>query len=129
MLPEALPGQGESHARPVDRHVELAQEVRERPDVVLVGVREDHPPHLLAPREQGREVGDDVVDAGHLVVGEHETAVDGQEVLAGLEQHHVEADLAEAAEREDANRRLDRRVARSPGRNAGRDDAVGHTWR
>ena len=128
VLAEPLAGQGESHARPVDRDVELTKEVRQRADVVLVGVRQDHPAHLIALGEEGGEVRDDVVDPRHLVVGEHESAVDGQEVLARLEHHHVEADLAEAAEREDANAGLDRRVARSPGRRAGRDDAVGHTW-
>ena len=128
VLAQALAGQGQRHPGPVHRDVELAQEVRERPDVVLVGVGEDDPAHLLAPREEVREVRDDVVHPGHLVVREHEPAVDGQEILARLEQHHVETDLPEAAEREDANAGLDRRVARSPGRSAGRDDAVGHTW-
>jgi hypothetical protein len=90
-------------------------------------VREDHPADLLALAEKEREVGDHVVDAGHLVVREHEAAVDGQEVLAGLQQHHVEADLPEATEREDADAGLDRGFPRCPGRSGSRDEAVGHT--
>ena len=52
------------------------------------------------------EVGDDVVHPGHLVVGEEQPAVDGHDVLARLDQHHVEADLAEATERDEAHRGL-----------------------
>ena len=44
------------------------------------------------------DVGDDEVDAEHLLVGEHEAGVDGDHVVAVLEQHHVLADLAETAE-------------------------------
>ena len=127
VLAQTLPGQRERHPGPVDRHVELAQEIGQGPDVVLVGMREDHAAHPVALREEVREVGDHVVDAGHLIVREHEPAVDSEEVLAGLQQHHVQADLAEATEREDADAGFDRRVPRGPGRSAGRDDAVGHT--
>src|SRR5439155_6912100 len=46
-------------------------------------------------------------DPRHLVVGEHEAAVDGEEVVARLQDHHVEADLPEAAEGDDPDGRLD----------------------
>ena len=42
-----------------------------------------------------REVGDHVVHPGHLVVREQEPAVDGDHVVARLDQHHVEPDLAQ----------------------------------
>ena len=77
--------------------------------------------------QEVREVRDHVVHARHLVVREHQAAVDGQEVLARLDQHHVEADLAEATERDDPDAGLDRGVAGGAGRDTGRDDAVGHT--
>ena len=40
----------------------------------------------LAPAREVREVGDDVVDARQLVVREHEPAVDGDDVVAGLDR-------------------------------------------
>ena len=86
------------------------------------------PRHVLPPRQEVGEVGDDVVHPGHLVVREHEPAVDGQEVVAGLEQHHVEADLAEAAQRDHANGGLDRRVARGPGRQRWPGSARGRSY-
>ena len=48
------------------------------------------------------DVRDDEVDAEHLLFGEHEAGVDGDHVVAVLEQHHVLADLAETAEGDDA---------------------------
>ncbi len=50
------------------------------------------------------DVGDDEVDAEHLLVGEHQAAVDDDDVVAVLEHVHVLADLADAAERDDAER-------------------------
>ena len=50
------------------------------------------------------EVGNDDVDAEHLGVGEHDAAVDGDRRVVVLEDQAVEADLAEPAERDDAQR-------------------------
>ena len=82
VLAQPLPGQGQRHPGPEDGHVQLPEEVRQGADVVLVGVGEDDAPHLLPPRDEVGEVRNDVVDPGQLVVGEHEAAVDAEEVLA-----------------------------------------------
>ena len=50
------------------------------------------------------DVGDDEVDAEHLLVGEHQAAVDDDDVVAVLEHVHVLADLAHPAERDDPER-------------------------
>ena len=65
--------------------------------MILVAVGQDDRAERFTPAEHIREIGDDVVDTGELVVGEHESAVDRDQVLAGLDQHHVEADLAETS--------------------------------
>jgi hypothetical protein len=44
-----------------------------------------------------------VVDARKLVVREHEPAIDREQVLTELDQHHVEADLAETSERDQSD--------------------------
>ena len=49
-----------------------------------------------------REVRQDQVDAGLLLLGEEDAAVDDEQAAAVLEDRHVAADLAEAAERGDA---------------------------
>ncbi len=86
------------NGRAVHGQPNFAQEIGEGADVVLVAVREDDRAKALALGERVGEVGDDVVDPGQFVVREHQPAVDGEEVVAGLDEHHVEADLAEAAE-------------------------------
>ena len=57
------------------------------------------PPGRLA---QVGEVGEHEIDARHLVAREREAAVDQDAALALLDDAQVVADLAEAAERDDA---------------------------
>ena len=66
--------------------------------MVFVAVGQHHPAEGVAPLAQIGEVRDDVVDPRQLVVGEHEAAVDGDEIVAELDQHHVQADLAESTQ-------------------------------
>ena len=95
--------QGQGHRRPVHRHASVAQEIREGADVVLVAMREEDRAKVAALGQRVREVGDHVVDAGQLVIGKHQPAVDGDEIVAGLDEHHVQTDLAEAAEGDEPN--------------------------
>ena len=89
----------------IDRHArELGQDEGQRADVVLVGVGDEERPDLVAVLLEIADVGDDEVDAEHLLVGEHEAAVDDDDVVAVLEHVHVLADLPHPAERDDAER-------------------------
>ncbi len=71
--------------------------------MILVAVGNDEAPQLLAVLEKVRDIGDDQVHPKHLFLWEHEAGVDGDDVVAALEQHHVLADLAEAAEGDNAD--------------------------
>ena len=69
--------------RGVDRDVgELRKDVREGADMVLVGVRDQEGADLLPVLLQIRDVGDDEVDPEHLLVQEHQPAVDHDDVVA-----------------------------------------------
>ena len=103
MLGQAVLGDGERQRRAVHGHVEVAQEIRQRPDVVLVAMGQDHAAEGRAAIAEIGEVGDHVVHPGHLVVREQEPAVDGDHVVARLDQHHVEPDLAQPSERDQAH--------------------------
>jgi hypothetical protein len=83
-------------------HACLAEQVRERADVVLVPVREQHRAYRPLAVDQVREVGQDQVDAEVLVAREREACIDHDGLAAGLEHGHVLADLAESAERDDS---------------------------
>src|SRR5690606_38963864 len=80
----------------------LAQQVRHRADVVLVGVRQDDGLDLVEPVSDVLEVGQDQVDARLLGIGEEYPAVDDQQAAGVLEDRHVPADLAQPAQRDDA---------------------------
>ena len=79
----------------------LAQEIGDAADVVLVAVREDDAVDVVEAVPDGREVRQDQVDSGLLLLGEEHAAVDDQQAAAVFEDRHVAADLAETAERGD----------------------------
>ena len=79
----------------------LAQEVRRGADVVLVAVGQHERLDLVEAVSDRVEVGEDQVDAGVVLLGEEDAAVDDQQPLVVLEDGHVATDLAEPAERDD----------------------------
>ena len=86
----------------VDRHArELGQDVGQSADVVLVGMGDDEGLDALTLVTQVGDVGHDQVDAVHLLLGEHQPAVDDDDLVGELEHGHVLADLADAAEGDD----------------------------
>ena len=74
--------------------------------MILVGVSDQEGADLLPVLTQVADVGDDQVDPEHLLIGEHEPAVDDDDVVAVLEDVHVLADLPDASEGDDAERYL-----------------------
>jgi hypothetical protein len=80
--------------RPDLGRADLAEQVRERADVVLVAVREHHRPQLRPASREVGEVGEDEVDAELLVSREREPGVDDEQLAPRLEDGHVPPDLA-----------------------------------
>src|SRR5438132_9025784 len=70
--------------------------------MVLVAVGDEDRPKVLATLDDVADVRDHKVDAEHILGRKHESAIDGDDVVAVLEQHHVLADFAEPAERDHA---------------------------
>src|SRR6202035_81530 len=95
--------EGEGQLGPDQRDVAaLAEQVGHRADVVLMGVREDQRLDVVEPVLQVAEVRQDQVDARLVRLGEQHAAVDDEQPPEVLEDGHVPADLAETAERDDA---------------------------
>ena len=91
----------EREPRPPDLlDLDLAQQERQRADVILVRVREDDRAHVLVA--EVAEVREDQVDAEVLVAREGQPGVDDDRLAADLEDGHVLAHLAEPAERDHA---------------------------
>ena len=61
--------------------------------------------HLVASLDEVAELRMHQVDSRRLLVGEHDAAVDDDEILGGLDRQTVHADLAEPPERDDAQGR------------------------
>ena len=97
----------------------LAQQVRHPADVVLVAVGEDDRVDVVQARADVVEVRQDQVDAGLVVLGEQHAAVDDEQPAGVLEDRHVAADLAEAAERDDAEAAVGAAGAAAAGVTAG----------
>ena len=94
--------EGEGQLGADERDVRLlAQEEGDAADVVLVAVREHDALDVVEAVPDGGEVRQDQVDSGLLLLGEEHAAVDDQQPAAVLEDRHVAADFAEAAERGD----------------------------
>ena len=93
----------ERHLRAVNRHllVEVLVKVRQAAGMVLVAVRDDDAAQLVGMLEHIGVIGQDEVDAGMVVVGEHDAGIVEHHVVSALEHRHVLADGVEAAERDD----------------------------
>ena len=94
--------QAQGEGRAIDGHRPAAQEVGQRPDVVLVAVGEQHRLQLIGEGLQVGEVRHDGVDA-RLVVGRKQLAAVHQEEAAGGVHHQgVHAELAKTADGDQA---------------------------
>ena len=90
------------HFAAVDGRLELAHQVRQAADVVLMAVGDEDTAHAVSVLQHIGEVRDDGVHAGHGLVREDLAAVDDDDVVAVLVGRHVLADLAHAAQRDHA---------------------------
>ena len=85
-----------------DGDFDIAEEEGDGANVVLVPVGEEDGLEAIDVVEDVGEVRDDEVDAGVFGIREEEADIDGDHGVAVLVDHHVAADFAEAAERDDA---------------------------
>ena len=79
----------------------LAKQVRDAADVVLVPVGQHDRLDLVEAVPDPGEVRQDHVDAGLVLLGEQDPAVDDEQPAGVLEDGHVATDLAEPAQRDD----------------------------
>jgi len=87
----------------IDWGPDLFQQVRKRTGVVLVAMGDDDAPDMLAPLEHVAHIGNDDIYPQHLILGKHEAGVDDNQVVVVLQHHHVTANLAQAAQGDDAH--------------------------
>ena len=93
--------QAGGHPGGVDGCVDVPQHIGEGADVILVAVGEEDAPNLGLILNQVAVVGNDHVDAVHIVVGKAHAAVHHDNVVPVFVDGHVLADLVESAQRND----------------------------
>ena len=83
---------------------QVAQNVRQSADVVLVRVGYEKAAHVFAALPEVGDVRNDEVDAEHLLVREHEPRIDDEDVVPDLEREHVLSDFTDATQGNDPQR-------------------------
>ena len=91
--------QTESKTGAVYRHVDLLEEVRQRADVILVAVGYNYSAETVAVLLKIREIRNNQVNAGHVVVRERKSAVNDEHIVAAFVNVKVLANLVKSAER------------------------------
>ncbi len=81
----------------------VLEQVRDTANVVLVTVGQHQANHVRPAVLQVGEVGDDDVDAGVVLLGEQNAAVNDQQLAAKFEDCHVAANLPQSTEGDDAH--------------------------
>ena len=97
-LLEFVPDDSQGEGRAENRRIDLFQQKRQGPDVVLVGVGQDDSGYQRAVSFDVVHVRDDEIDPEHVILRKHQAGIDEEKGRAVLENHHVEADLAETAQ-------------------------------
>jgi hypothetical protein len=90
----------------IDRHVKLAQKMRQGANVVQVAVGHQDGAQQVFPLTQIVPVGQDIIHARHIRLGEHDPRVDDNDVAAILDAGHVLANFPQAAQGHDSKFRI-----------------------
>src|SRR5690606_21562296 len=97
-LLDAPSGELQGEPGPVDRDVDVPQEIGEGSHVVLVAMREYDEVDVFSTLGQPRPIREHQIDTQHVLFGEHEAAVDEADPAFDLESCTVAPDLSEPAQ-------------------------------
>ncbi len=89
--------------RGVDGGLNLGQHMVQRADVILVAVGDDDPAHLIAAAEHIIKIGDDVIHAQHIAVGEHQAGIHNQDLALIFIHHHIFTNFPQSTQGHNAN--------------------------
>ena len=88
----------ERQLRAIDRHIEFLQHIRERPDMILMAMREHDGLHLVAIFHEICDVWNHEVNAKHVVLREHETSINQKNLVPISHDRHIFADFPQSAQ-------------------------------
>jgi hypothetical protein len=107
--------ESERERRPIDGSAQERRDIRHRPDVILMTVGQQQRLQLVPAALEILELRDDQVHPWQVRLGKHRPSVDDDGGVPARDGHHVEAELAQAAERHDLDRSPGGRVTSAGG--------------
>ena len=93
--------QPRAHPGGIDGRIHRTQHIGDGPDVVLMSVGDEDAPDLALVLDEIAHIGNDHVDAVHIVIREPHAAVHNDDVVAILIDRQVLTDLVQTAQRDD----------------------------
>ena len=103
-ISQAPASESERYIGSVNGNVEAAEQMRERADVILVGVGEHDRLNREMAALQPRHLGYIGTQSERGLVGEHHPAIDHNRAPGAFDRHQVEADFAQPAQRHNSDR-------------------------
>ncbi len=100
---DAASGQLHRQVSAEDGNVDVRQEECQGPDMILVAVSQNHTFDVFPAFEEPVPVGKDQVDSQHVLLGEHQPAVDERDPAVDLDGRAVAPDLTETAQECEGN--------------------------
>ena len=85
----------------VNGHVELFEQIRQAADMVFVAMRQEHTAYSVLVFDKIGHIGNDQINAIHLIVREAETAVNDDDILPIFQNGHILTDLIQTAQGDD----------------------------
>ncbi len=94
-----LSEQGQGQGRAVNRDLDLFEQEGHGADMILMTMGQDQGRQFVLMGPQVGEIRDDHVDAQHVVFREHDAGIDEDHGPGGFEDHGVEADFPQTAQK------------------------------
>ena len=105
VLVEAAACEGQRHPGAIDRHVEAAQQMRQRADMIFVSMSQDDAENFEMALFEIGEIRRQHAQSERALFGEHYPGVDYDRAPGTFDHRQVEPDFAEPTQRHDPDRR------------------------
>src|SRR5579883_6949 len=79
------------------RETDHGQNIGQTADMVLVTVSNEDAPYVLLFIAQIARIGNNKIDAEHLLIWKHHAGIDNDDVVTILYDHHILSDLSQAS--------------------------------
>src|SRR5579875_1812287 len=79
------------------RETDHGQNIRQAADVVLVTMSDENAAYVLLFITEITRIGNNKIDAKHLLIWKHHSGIDNDDVVTILYDHHILSDFSQAS--------------------------------